>query len=49
MLTRPQIPPVPSSIVQIETNYIINPRHPDFAKISIGEASVFRFDPRLLK
>lgn len=38
---------VPSAVIQIETNYILNPRHPDFGKIRIGAARPFRFDPRL--
>jgi len=40
---------VPSAIIQIETVFILNPVHPDFSKIAIGDASEFRFDPRLLK
>lgn len=40
---------VPSAIVHIETIFILNPRHPDFRRITIGNASEFRFDPRLLK
>ena len=40
---------VPSAIVHIETIFIINPRHPDFPLIKIGDASDFLFDPRLKK
>jgi RES domain-containing protein len=40
---------VPSTIVHIETIFILNPRHPDFRKITIGGAEEFRFDPRLQK
>jgi len=40
---------VPSAIVPIETVFVLNPRHPDFSKIAIGDAGEFRFDPRLLK
>ncbi len=40
---------VPSAIVSEESNYLINPNHPDFSKISIGKAIRFRFDHRLLK
>ena len=40
---------VPSAVVHIETIFILNPRHPDFSKITIGDAEEFRLDPRLLK
>jgi RES domain-containing protein len=39
---------VPSAIIPIEPNYLINPRHPDFSKISIGKPETFAFDKRLL-
>ncbi|MGB0743532.1 MAG: RES family NAD+ phosphorylase [Opitutales bacterium] len=39
---------VPSAIVQVEQNYLINPEHRDFDKIEIGPAEVFTFDPRLI-
>lgn len=38
---------VPSVLVPEETNYLLNPRHPDFLKIKIGAAAPFSFDPRL--
>ena len=38
---------VPSSIIPAESNYILNPKHPDFAKLQIGKATPFRYDPRL--
>lgn len=38
---------VPSVIVPNEFNYILNPSHPAFADISIGEPMEFPFDPRL--
>jgi RES domain-containing protein len=38
---------VPSVIVPIEWNYLLNPNHPDFARIRIGTAMRFPFDPRL--
>lgn len=38
---------VPSVVVPTEFNYLLNPRHPDFMKISISAPSAFRFDPRL--
>lgn len=40
---------VPSSIVGIETNFLLNPQHPDFHKLEIGSARKFHYDPRLLK
>jgi RES domain-containing protein len=39
---------VPSVIIAGETNYILNPAHPDFRKIAIGQPASFAFDPRLL-
>lgn len=38
---------VPSAIIDLEFNYLINPNHRDFAKIKIVEISRFTFDPRL--
>jgi len=38
---------VPSSIVQQEFNYLINPNHPDSEKISVISATPFKFDNRL--
>ena len=40
---------VPSAAVPGEHNYLLNPRHSDFARISIGPARPFAFDPRLLR
>ena len=40
---------VPSAVIPLEANYLLNPRHPDFLKIEIGTASKFRLDARLLK
>ena len=39
---------VPSVIVPSEPNYLLNPSHPDFKKIVIGNAETFFFDPRFL-
>jgi RES domain-containing protein len=39
---------VPSIIIPDETNYVLNPAHPDFEKITIGQPADFAFDPRLL-
>lgn len=38
---------VPSAVVPQETNYLLNPRHPDVKAIRIGRAEPFRFDPRM--
>ena len=35
------------SVLTHETNYLINPMHPDFKKISIGKPEPFTFDPRM--
>jgi RES domain-containing protein len=40
---------VPSVIVPSEWNYLLNPAHPDFAKIIIGSKQMVQFDPRLIK
>jgi RES domain-containing protein len=40
---------VPSVIIHDELNYLINPRHPDFAKIKIDKPTDFAFDSRLFK
>jgi RES domain-containing protein len=39
---------LPSVIIPGEPNYLINPAHPDFKKISLGKPEPFAFDPRLL-
>jgi RES domain-containing protein len=36
------------SVITRESNYLINPAHPDFKRISIGSPEPFTFDPRLL-
>ncbi len=38
---------VPSAVTPGEHNYLLNPRHPDFAKVTIGDATPFALDPRL--
>ncbi len=40
---------VPSTVVTAETNYLLNPKHPDFAKMSIGEPQELVTDLRLIK
>jgi RES domain-containing protein len=38
---------VPSAVVDGEFNYLLNPRHPDFARLEIGDPQSYSFDPRL--
>lgn len=38
---------IPSAIVKLEYNYLLNPRHPDFEKIKIIGTEEFDFDPRI--
>ena len=40
---------VPSVVIPTETNYLLNPLHPSFAKIEIGAPQDFITDLRLLK
>ncbi len=39
---------VPSALVAVEDNYLINPEHPDFTLITTGPPLSFPVDPRLL-
>ncbi|HYS84683.1 MAG TPA: RES domain-containing protein [Bradyrhizobium sp.] len=39
---------VPSSVIPAETNYLLNPLHPSFSKIGIGEPQDFITDLRLI-
>ena len=38
---------VPSVVVPTESNYLINPGHPDFKRLKIGAPLAFPFDARL--
>ncbi len=38
---------VPSAIVKMEHNYLINPNHTQFQKVRIKTFEEFKFDPRL--
>jgi RES domain-containing protein len=38
---------VPSAVVPAESNYLLNPRHLDFAQIATGDPVTFEFDERL--
>lgn len=40
---------VPSAISRGEHNFLINPLHPDFAKIKINPPAPYSFDPRMWK
>ena len=40
---------VPSAVVIGEVNYIVNPAHPDFARLEPGEITDYRYDSRILK
>jgi RES domain-containing protein len=39
---------VPSVVIEHEWNYVLNPRHPEFSRITWDAAAVFSFDQRLL-
>lgn len=47
--TRSAVLAVPSVIVPGEQNYLLNPAHPDFRKITVSEPEPFAFDSRLLR
>jgi RES domain-containing protein len=38
---------VPSAVIDTEFNFLLNPAHPDFAKLIIGKPQNFKFDRRL--
>ena len=38
---------VPSALIPGESNYLLNPRHPDFSRLRLGKPQPFDFDPRL--
>ena len=40
---------VPSSIVNMESNYLLNPNHKDFKKIKLRGTEEFEFDSRIKK
>jgi len=40
---------VPSVVIPKELNYLINPKHPDFAKLKIEKPIDFAFDQRLFQ
>lgn len=38
---------VPSVVVPMESNVLLNPRHPEMARVRISSSEAFRFDSRL--
>ena len=40
---------VPSVVIPLEFNYLINPSHPDFVKLRVEAPQPFELDPRLWK
>lgn len=40
---------VPSAVIPIETNYLLNPNHKDFKRIRINSPEPFEFDYRMWK
>jgi RES domain-containing protein len=40
---------VPSAVIPQELNYLLNPAHPAFGRIRIGNPERFSFDPRMWK
>ena len=40
---------VPSAIAPAESNYLLNPLHPDFKRIKIGKPSTVGTNLRLIK
>jgi len=40
---------VPSAVIEMQSNYLLNPAHADFVKVRIGTPGPFDFDSRLLK
>jgi RES domain-containing protein len=45
--TRTAVLAVPSVVIPGETNYILNPAHPDFRRVVVHRAERFDLDPRL--
>ncbi len=40
---------VPGALIADESNFLLNPRHPDFSNIRIGNPEPIEFDQRLIK
>jgi RES domain-containing protein len=40
---------VPSALAPAESNWLVNPRHPDFSKIRVHPPEEFRYDSRFFE
>jgi RES domain-containing protein len=40
---------VPSAVIPSEFNFVLNPAHPEFERVAIGDRQKLEIDPRLLK
>ena len=40
---------VPSAVIPLESNVLLNPGHPDFANLTMSAPAAFRFDRRLFQ
>jgi RES domain-containing protein len=40
---------VPSALAPAESNWLINPRHPEFSRIRLRSTEAFEYDPRFFK
>ena len=40
---------VPSAVVPEEWNVLLNPAHPSFSRVAIGESRPFRYDQRMFR
>ena len=40
---------VPSVLIPEETNFVLNPAHPDFRVLAVGAPEPFEFDPRMAR
>ncbi|HSH38195.1 MAG TPA: RES family NAD+ phosphorylase, partial [Chthoniobacterales bacterium] len=40
---------LPSALSPADTNFLLNPDHPGFRRVKIGQPIEFEFDPRLLR
>ena len=47
--SRTAILSVPSVVIPLERNFVLNPIHREFAQVSIGQPEPFSFDPRMWK
>ena len=46
---RSSIMELPSVTIETESNYLLNPLHPDFKRLAISSAKPFEFDSRMWK